>query len=218
MGVSVRHSIIPFLVGFILLVIGVYRALTLPPVHTVGIEENYRIVFFHVPAAVSAMVAFTVTFIFSALFLKFENYTYDIVASSSAVYGFAMITAALISGSIWAKVAWNSYWNWDPRETFVLMLWFAYAAYLGIRATVEDHSSKARFSAIYSIFAFVTVPMSYLSSKIFFSLHPTTSELKFDAARGSTLGMMILAFFLLFTAYLILDVKLSEVRERIANS
>jgi len=206
-----------FAVGMVLLCYGTLKALTLPPVKAETIAENYRIVFFHVPAAVSSFVAFTFTFIFSVAFLRSENYLRDIVAYTSAKFGFAMITAALISGSVWAKVAWGSYWNWDPRETFVLILWFAYAAYFGLRSSIDEYSTKARFSAIYAIFAFVTVPLSYLSSKLFISLHPTTSELKFDVARGSTLGVMILAFLLLYFAFLLIDSKLSEVRDKMGG-
>ncbi len=212
-----RISAASFIVGLALFCYGTYKALTLPPVAAETIAENYRIVFFHVPAAITSFVAFAVTFAFSIAFLKGENYVRDIVAYTSAKYGFVMITAALISGSIWAKVAWGSYWNWDPRETFVLILWFAYAAYFGLRMSIEDYSVKARYSAIYAIFAFVTVPLSYLSSKIFISLHPTTGELKFDAARASTLGIMILAFMLLYFAFLLLDSKLSEIRDKMGG-
>jgi heme exporter protein C len=178
------------------------------------IQENYRIVFFHVPAAASSFIAFAVTLILSLAFLRTGNYRRDVQAVSSAKFGFAMITAALISGSIWAKVAWGSYWNWDPRETFVLVLWFAYAAYFGLRASVEDYEVKARYSAIYSIFAFITVPMSYLSSLIS-PLHPKPFEASFDPERGMLLGMMIVAFILLYISYFLLDSKVSEIKEKL---
>jgi len=208
-----RLSLITFLAGFSFVLYGTFKAFTLPPVTSAEISENYRIVFFHVPSAISSFIAFTLTFIFSAIFLKTENYKRDLQAVTSAKFGFAMITAALISGSIWAKVAWGSYWNWDPRETFVLILWFAYAAYFALRSSIEDYSTKARYSAIYSLFAFVTVPMSYFSAKIS-ALHPTTSELRFDAERGMLLGIMIIAFILIYMAYFLLDSKISEIEER----
>ncbi|WP_202319969.1 cytochrome c biogenesis protein [Archaeoglobus neptunius] len=209
----IKTSALAFAAGFIILLYGVIKAFTLPPVVSDYIQENYRIVFFHVPAAISSFVAFTVTFILSAIFLKTGDYRRDIQALSSAKFGFAMITAALVSGSIWAKVAWGSYWNWDPRETFVLILWFAYAAYFALRTSIEDYPIKARYSAIYSLFAFVTVPLSYFSAKLSV-LHPTTSELRFDAERGMLLGLMILAFVLLYIAYFLLDSKISEIGER----
>lgn len=208
-----RLSLITFLAGFSLLLYGTFKALTLPPVADPDMAENYRIIFFHVPSAISSFIAFTLTFLFSAIFLKTENYKRDLQAVSSAKFGFAMITAALISGSIWAKVTWGSYWNWDPRETFVLILWFAYAAYFALRSSIEDYSTKARYSAIYSLFAFVTVPMSYFSAKIS-ALHPTTPELRFDVERGMLLGIMIIAFILIYIAYFLLDSKISEIEER----
>ncbi len=209
----VRVSAVIFAIGFVMLVFGVFKALTLPPVSSPDIAENYRIVFFHVPAAVSSFIAFTLTFIFSILFLRSENYVRDVQASSSSKFGFAMITAALISGSIWAKVAWGSYWNWDPRETFVLILWFAYAAYFALRTSIEEYATRAKYSAIYALFAYVTVPLSYFSAKIS-ALHPTTSELKFDAERGMLLGLMILSFLFLYVAFFLVDWKVSEAEIR----
>ncbi|MET1125144.1 MAG: cytochrome c biogenesis protein [Archaeoglobaceae archaeon] len=208
-----RTALLAHVAGLALLAYGCYKAFTLPPVGG-NIAENYRIVFFHVPAAISAFTAFTVTFTFSAAFLARNNYRFDVFAESSARFGMAMITAALISGSVWAKVAWGSYWNWDPRETFVLVLWFAYAAYFALRASIEDYEVKARYSAIYAILAFVTVPISYLSSILFPSLHPTTAELRFDAARGMTLGVMITSFLLIYVSYLLLDAKLRIVESK----
>lgn len=206
-------SLITFMAGFLILLYGSFKTFTLLPVASADIAENYRIVFFHVPAAISSFIAFTVTFIFSILFLKTENYKRDLQAVTSAKFGFAMITAALLSGSIWAKVTWGSYWNWDPRETFVLILWFAYAAYFALRTSIEDYSTKARYSAIYSIFAFITVPLSYFSARIS-PLHPTTSELRFDAERGMLLGLMIISFILLYIAYFLIDSRISEIKER----
>jgi len=208
-----KLSAVLFAVGFTILCYGIHTVFNLPPIPAETISESYRIVFFHVPAAISSYVAFTITFISSIAFLRSENTKYDIFALSSAKFGIAMITAALVSGSIWAKVAWGSYWNWDPRETFVLILWFAYAAYFALRATIEDDFTKAKYAAVYSIFAFVTVPLSYMSSTIFFSLHPTTSELKFDFVRGLTLGLMLISFLLLYVSYLIIDTKVSMLEE-----
>lgn len=211
-----KISLLTFLTGFSILVYGVYKAFTLPPVISPDIYENYRIVFFHVPAALSSYVAFTITFLLSISFLRNENYRRDVQAVSSAKFGFAMITAALVSGSIWAKVAWGSYWNWDPRQTFVLILWFAYAAYFALRSSIEDYSTRARYSAVYSLFAFVTVPLSYFSAKISV-LHPTTSELKFDPERGMLLALMILAFILLYIAFFLVDSKISELSDKIGG-
>jgi heme exporter protein C len=204
-------SSILMLVSLAIIIFGAYNALIKLPESTVEIlKNNYRIIFFHVPSAVTSFVAFTVTLASSIAYLKSRRYRWDIISVSSARAGFFFITAALVSGSIWAKVTWGSYWNWDPRETTVLILWFAYAAYFALRASIENPEEKAKSSSILAIFAYVTVPLSYLSSRIYFSLHPSTPELILDVEVGATIGMMITGFILAYLAYFILDVKLSD--------
>jgi len=199
------------LISFLLLSVGIYNAFSLPQSPQPSLRDNYRILFFHVPSAIVSFIAFTTTLISSFQYIRTGNFKWDSLASSSAKFGFFMITAALISGSIWAKVAWGSYWNWDPRETTVLILWFAYAAYFALRESVENKEDKAKISSIFSIFAYVTIPLSYLSTKFYFSLHPSTQEVSIGVNVGMTLGMNMTAFILLFLTYLFLDSFLNDV-------
>ena len=199
-------------VSLILFTVAAYIALVrLPPSPEPLLRDNYRIIFFHLPSAICSFTAFTVTLIAAIQYLRTRKYSWDIVAVSSAKAGFFMITAALISGSIWAKVAWGAYWNWDPRETTVLILWFAYAAYFALRSSVEDIEERAKVSSILAIFCYATVPLSYLSTRLYFSLHPSTQELSLGVNIGMTLGMMITSFILLYVAYVLLEVKLSKI-------
>ena len=204
-----------FVLAIILLSIGIYNAFNLPPSPQPYLRDNYRIVFFHVPSAVISFIAFTATLAFSIQYLRKNELRWDDLASSSAKFGFFMITAALISGSIWAKVAWGSYWNWDPRETTVLILWFVYAAYFALRESIESVEDKARTSSIFSIFAYVTVPLSYLSTKFYFSLHPSTQEVSVGVNVGITLALNITAFLLLFITYVYLSSYLSKIEREV---
>jgi heme exporter protein C len=78
-----------------------------------------------------------------------------------------------VTGSLWAKAMWHSYWNWDPRETSIFFLLLIYCAYLALRSAVEGEERRARLSAIYSIAAFVSVPfLMFVVPRIYFSLHP----------------------------------------------
>jgi len=209
-------SSILMLVSLAIMIFGAYNALIKLPDSSVELlKNNYRIVFFHVPSAVTSFLAFTITLISSIVYLRKREYRWDSISLSSARAGFFFITAALISGSIWAKVTWGTYWNWDPRETTVLILWFAYAAYFALRASIENPEEKAKSSSILAIFAYVTVPLSYLSSSIYFSLHPSTKELSLDVEIGATIGMMITGFIFAYLAYFILDVKLSDFEVKI---
>ncbi len=197
--------------SFVLFTYGSYIGLVvLPPAVEPILHNNYRILFFHLPSAITAYTAFTVTLVMAILYLIKREEKWDIIAVSSAKAGFFMITAALISGSIWAKAAWGAYWNWDPRETTVLILWAAYAAYFAIRSSIEDPAEKAKVSSILAILCYTTIPLSYLSAKMFFSLHPTTQSLQIGFNVGRALGPMILSFLLMYVSFLILDVKLTK--------
>lgn len=204
------------LIAIALVIFNSYRALVLMPESPEAqLRNNYRIVFFHVPAAATSFIAFTVTLITSIQYLRTRNYKWDVFSVSSAKAGFYFITAALVSGSIWASVAWNSYWNWDPRETTVLILWFAYAAYFALRASIENPEESAKSSSILAIFAFVTIPLSYLSTFIYFSLHPSTRDISIGVKTGEVLGMMITGFILIYIAFFMLESKLNRLEIRI---
>jgi heme exporter protein C len=189
-------------IGLILLLYGSYTAYKIS-----AKIESYRIVFFHVPSAITSYFAFTVSFVSAILFLREENPRKDLLAYISAKYGFSMAAAAFISGAIWAKVTWGAYFNWfEIREIVVLLLLFVYAVYFSIRNVVE--SDRARVSSIYLIIAFVTVPFSYVVG--FFSpLHPRPFESEFSQEWMANLAIMIFAFLLLYVAYTILEYKLS---------
>lgn len=138
-----------------------------------GLGQSTRILFFHVPCAWVGSVAFLVSAIYSGLFLKRNRLRDDIIAASSAEIGFIFTILATITGSIWAKEIWHSYWNWDPRQTSIFILLLIYAAYFALRSAIEDESQRARLAAVYSIIAFVTVPFfTYIAPRIYDSLHP----------------------------------------------
>jgi heme exporter protein C len=197
--------------ALVIVITGSYNALiALPESPEPILKNNYRIVFFHVPSAITSFLAFTVTLLSAILYLRNRKHKWDIIAVSSAKAGFFFITAALVSGSIWARIAWGSFWNWDPRQTTVLILWFAYAAYFALRASIENPEERAKSSSILAIFAYATIPLSYLSTFIYFSLHPSTKEISIGLNIAATLGMMMTGFILIYIAYLILDTKITN--------
>ncbi len=196
--------VIIMLLSFILFIIGSYVGLVLLPESLdKTLKNNYRIIFFHMPSAITSFLAFTITLVSSITFLSRRDIKWDIIAVNSAKIGFFFITAALISGSIWANVAWGTYWNWDPRETTVLILWFVYAAYFALRSSIESVEDKARMSAVYAIFAYVTVPLSYLSTRLFFSLHPATASIGLKI--GIPLLLNLTSFILIYFSLLYLN-------------
>ncbi|MBW2266300.1 MAG: cytochrome c biogenesis protein CcsA [Deltaproteobacteria bacterium] len=135
--------------------------------------ETSRILFFHVPQAWVATLSFLLSMIGSAVYLKKRRATADHLALSSAELGFIFCVLATVTGSIFAKATWGSYWNWDPRETSIVILLMIYGAYFALRSAVEDQEKKRVFSAVYSILAFATVPfLIFVVPRITVSLHP----------------------------------------------
>ncbi len=135
--------------------------------------ESSRIVFFHVPTAWVATLAFLVSCISSALYLWRREPKYDFGAAVSNGLGLLYAVLATVTGAIFAKIMWGAYWNWDPRQTSITILLLIYAAYFALRSAVADPEKRATLSAVYSILAFVTVPfLMFIVPRIYFSLHP----------------------------------------------
>ena len=138
-----------------------------------GLGEYTRILYFHVPVAWVTVLAFLIGAIFSIIFLKKRDILYDRIAEAASQLGLVFCILATVTGSIWAKVSWGSFWNWDPRETSIFILLLIYAAYFALRSAIEEEERKAVLGSVYSIFAFVTVPFFvFIIPRIYSSLHP----------------------------------------------
>ena len=138
-----------------------------------GLEEKARILFFHVPMSWIAVVAFTVSLIYGIRYLTKRNPEDDLKSVSSASLGLLFCLLATVTGSIWAKFNWGSFWNWDPRETSIFMLLLIYGAYFALRSAVDVDEKRATLSAVYSIIAGVTVPFFvFVMPRMVASLHP----------------------------------------------
>jgi heme exporter protein C len=130
-----------------------------------------RIVYFHVPMAWVAFLAFFVVFCASIAHLRTGNDRWDRLGRASAEVGVIFTTLVLITGAIWGYPIWGTWWSWDPKLTTTLILWFMYVAYLMVRSYAEPPRGP-RFAAIVGIVAFFDVPIVYLSSYWWRTLHP----------------------------------------------
>jgi heme exporter protein C len=139
------------------------------------IGESSRIVFFHVPCAWTASLAFLVAAGYSVAYLAKRDPRYDDLAAAAVRLGLLFAVLALATGSLFAKIMWGSYWNWDPRESSFLLLVFLYAAYLFLREAVDDRERRGRMAAAYALFAAVLMPfLTFVAPRITQSLHPQT--------------------------------------------
>ena len=137
--------------------------------------ESSRIVFFHVPCAWTAALAFIVAAAYSVAWLLKREPRFDAVAETAVRLGLLFAVLTLLSGSLFAKIMWGSYWNWDPRESSYLLLVFLYSAYLFLRAAVGDAEKGARIGSAYAVFAAVLMPfLVFVAPRVTASLHPQT--------------------------------------------
>lgn len=180
--------------------------------------NSFKIFYFHIPIAWVSYLAFFVTFIASIGYLKTKNQKWDITAKTSAEIGVITCGLTLVSGMIWGKAAWNVYWEWNPRLTLVLVLFLLYVAYNLVRQAMDSPEVRARTSAVFGIIAFIAVPLSYLSIKLWETRHP---DLTSDSGGidGSTIVMTlvinIIAYTFLYVSLFILRSENEIMREEI---
>lgn len=141
---------------------GVSGAVFLLPMPGEGFRdaEGYRAVFFHVPTAITASLAFLVATYQAAAYLIRRDFRADDHSVAAAELGLLFAFLATVTGSIFSGTQWGLYWNWDPRQTAIVILMLLYGAYLALRSAVEEEEVRARLAAAYAVFAFF--PMLFL--------------------------------------------------------
>lgn len=173
-----------------------------------------KIFYFHVAVAITSLVAFLVAAVYGILYLRSRDERHDDVSCISIGIGLVMAVLVIISGSIWAKASWGTYWVWeDPRLVTFLIVLLLYCAYFVLRSSVEGER-RMRYSAIYSIIAFASVPLSFYSVRIARSfVHPIVFNQSGANMPNSMLGWFVvsqIAFLVLFLA--ILQIELVQRR------
>ncbi|OFV67710.1 MAG: cytochrome C assembly protein [Candidatus Syntrophoarchaeum caldarius] len=201
------------IVGLVILYLvvgsGIYAILYILPENAAGFTE-YRILFFHLPCSIVSYVSFTVTLLASVFYLWKREERWDEVALASVRIGIVFITLATVTGAIFSNIEWGRYWNWDPKQTTTLILWFVYAAYLTLRSSIENPEARARIASILGIFGYFTIPLTYFSTKIWASsLHPPGSA-ALDPVMVKVLLLMIAGFLLLYCYLISYELRLKR--------
>jgi heme exporter protein C len=191
-----------------------------------------RIFYFHVGSAWVGSLAFLVAMICGILFLRRPQKKWDTMAMASVEIGLVFISLAIVSGSVWGKPAWNTWWLWSPRLTIVTIMWLAYAAYFMLRGAIDDEERRARFAAVYVIVSFVTVILTFASIRILRDIHPVVFGGAMESAQGAeqglqefsgleslkmvlTLNVTVIAYTLIFAAWLVNRIRLQRLMDRV---
>lgn len=186
--------------------------------------EVQRIFYWHVPSAWMSFVAFGVTALTGVVYLLTRRRAWDMVSRASVEIGLVFTLMTIVSGSIWARPAWNTWWTWDPRLTTYTIMALIYVAYVMLRQGIEDPERAARFAAVYGLVGFVSVPITWFSIRWWRTIHPViignssaSAEGGFDMTRSMLLVFLFcnLAFPLLYACFLANRVRLERLQERV---
>ncbi len=174
-----------------------------------------RIFYIHMPAFFGAFVALSVTVVGGIQYLRTRRPRWDALALAGAEVGLALTLVNLITGMIWARPIWNTWWTWDPRLTSSAIMTLTYAAYLMLRSGIENPEQRRRFASVYGIVAIVTVIMTLVIIRIRpDTIHPAvigpsaqnaqgTFELEATAGVGAALGINLIVWGLLVPVALV---------------
>lgn len=192
---------------FVGMIASLYTAFIYAPTEAV-MGNIQRIFYFHMGAVWIGTIAFTVVFIASIQYLRKQTRFWDIMAYSSAEIGVLFTTLTIITGSIWAKPVWGTWWTWDPQLTTTFILWILYIVYLILRSSAGSDVKKAKFAAVFGIIAFIDLPLVYASARLMRGISPVV----FGGRGGGIAPQMMVALLLCLITFTLLYVVLLKQR------
>ena len=209
-------AISALLVGVYGLYLGLFVA---PPDYQQG--ESYRIIYIHVPAAWMSMFVYMVMAVSAAIGLIWQIRLADVIAASSAPIGASFTFIALVTGSLWGKPMWGTYWVWDARLTSELILLFLYFGYMALQSSIEDQRMADKASGLLAIVGVVNIPIIHYSVEWWNTLHQGATVTKLDKPSIHIdmlipLLLMALAFKLFYIAVVLIRAR-NEVLYRDRN-
>ena len=183
---------------------------TAPPDYQQG--DGFRIIYVHAPSAWMSLMVYTTLALAAAVGLIWRIKVAHAAAASCAAIGASFTVAALVTGSLWGRPMWGTYWQWDPRLTSELVLFFLYLGYMGLRAGIEDTQRADRASALLAVVGVVNVPIIHYSVTWWNSLHQAPSVMALQkptlaVAMLVPLLVMLLGFTLFFAAVFLVRLR-----------
>jgi heme exporter protein C len=212
-------TVLPWLaaIATLSLIVGLYLGFTAPPDYQQG--ETVKIMFIHVPAALTAEMAYAMLAIASLFGFVNRHPLADVAAKTAAPLGALFTALALITGSLWGKPMWGAYWVWDARLTSFLLLFFLYLGYMALWNAFEDEVRAARAAAVLALVGAVDLPIIYFSVDWWNSLHQGESILtgKIAPVFLAPLLLMMAGYALLFVTLWLIAIR-TEIITRRARS
>jgi len=177
-----------------------------------------RIFYVHLPLAWVGFVAFGHACWAGVRYLQTGRREWDIASASAAEIGVLFATLVIITGSLWARPVWGTWWTWDPQLVTYLILWLIYVGYLMLRAAAGDDPRQARFAAVFAIVGFVDVPLVWLSARYLRALSPvifTTHSIGLAPSMAWALLAGLVAWSLLYVVLVRARLRLGLLEARV---
>lgn len=183
-----------------------------------------KVFYFHVAAGWVGMLGFLAAVVAGVAYLITRKSIWDLVGLGAIEIGLTFMLINIITGSIWARPIWNTWWTWDPRLTTATIMELVYAAYLMLRQGVEDPEKRARFGAVYAIIGFISVPLTFFSIRIYRTIHPVViggadptvnGSFSMTPEMGTTFMVSLIAFSLVFVSLIWHRIRLGQLGERV---
>jgi len=144
-----------------------------------------KVFYFHVASGWVGMLSFAVAAVVGVIYLIRKDLKWDSVGVAAVEIGIAFTLINVITGAIWARPIWNTWWTWDPRLTTATIMELVYFAYLMLRSGIEEPERRARFGAVYAIIGFLSVPLTFFSIRLFRTIHPVVIGSNDPGAMGA---------------------------------
>jgi heme exporter protein C len=168
------------------------------------VTMNYvqKIFYFHIATGWVGMLGFLAAAVAGVIYLVKHDQKWDIIELAAVEISLVFFFTTIVAGSIWARPTWGAYWTWEPRLTTAAILEMIYVAYLLLRQGIDDPDRRARFSAVYTLIGAISVPITFMSIRLFRTIHPVIIGTNTSATTGTfdmTSKMLITMFFALVT-------------------
>lgn len=183
-----------------------------------------KVFYFHIATAWIGMLGFIAAGVAGVVYLVKHDLKWDIIGVAAVEISLVFFFITIVQGSIWAYPAWNTWWTWDPRLTTAAILEMVYLAYLLLRQGIDEPEKRARFGAIYTIIGGFSVPLTFMSIRLFRTIHPVVVGAQDSAAQGSfsmtpamlnTMFFAIFAFSVIFATYFWHRIRMGQLQQKV---
>ena len=205
----------------ICLILGLLLGFWWAPVDASSMGFSQKIFYYPAPIAETALVAFGVAFVAAIAYLRSGDLKWDRLSYVSVRLGLLFSILVMLTGMIWGKAAWDTWWAWEPRLTTFLLVCFLYTAYWVLRSVVDEEQRRATYAAVFAIIAFIDVPITFFATRFLpEGLHPVVIQAGDSGMESSMLVSFLISMLgmtLLLAALTRRDVQIEKLKDRVAD-